>query len=103
MSSPDPHPASGDRPASRGSPAIWHPAREWLEEDEEDDMDYDPETEISEHSEDRPHPDEDHFIDEDDEDGFYGVQLNYLGIVVPPCSVVLQMLILCRRSTSCRP
>ncbi|GAB1195880.1 hypothetical protein APSETT444_005145 [Aspergillus pseudonomiae] len=78
MSSPDPHPASGDRPASRDSPAIWHPAREWLEEDEEDDMDYEPETEISEHSEDRPHPDEDHFIDEDDEDGFYGVHLNYL-------------------------
>ncbi|BAE63509.1 unnamed protein product [Aspergillus oryzae RIB40] len=76
MSSPDPHTASGDRPPSRNSHAIWHPAREWLEEDEEDDMDDEPETEISEYPEDASHPDEDTF---DDEDGFYGVNLNYLG------------------------
>ena len=86
MSSPDPHTASGDRPPSRSSPAIWHPAREWLEEDEEDAMDDEPETEISEYPEDASHPDEDNF---DDEDGFYGVNLNYLGIVVPPCPVGL--------------
>ncbi|KAB8248400.1 WD40-repeat-containing domain protein [Aspergillus flavus] len=78
MSSPDPHTASGDRPPSRSSPAIWHPAREWLEEDEEDAMDDEPETEISEYPEDASHPDEDNFNDEDDEDGFYGVNLNYL-------------------------
>lgn len=52
-------------------------------------MDDEPETEISEYPEDASHPDEDNFNDEDDEDGFYGVNLNYLGIVVPPCPVGL--------------
>ncbi|THC99268.1 hypothetical protein EYZ11_001267 [Aspergillus tanneri] len=42
-------PTSDDRsqPSSRGdSSAVWHPAREWLEEDEEDE-DFEPESELS--------------------------------------------------------
>jgi WD repeat-containing protein 23 len=86
MSASDSPPASGDRPeesSRRDSPAIWHPAREWLEEDEnEDDMDYEPESETSENTEDRAHL-ENHIPGDDDEEDFFGVHLNYFGIVLP--------------------
>lgn len=62
-------PAAGDnhdrQPASRSdTPTLWHPAREWLEEDEDDDHDVDFEPE-SEFSEDREIDD---LYDEGDED-----------------------------------
>ncbi|KAF9889788.1 hypothetical protein FE257_006878 [Aspergillus nanangensis] len=50
--------ATGDRPPSRGeSPTLWHPAREWLEEDEdENDMDFEPETEFDDDGDDLHFP-----------------------------------------------
>lgn len=51
MSSP---PAPGndrpdqERPSQQNSPILWHPAREWLEEDDEDDADFEPGSEFSE-------------------------------------------------------
>ncbi|KAE8150497.1 WD40-repeat-containing domain protein [Aspergillus avenaceus] len=67
-------PTTGDRPeepSRRDSPAIWHPAREWLEEDEEDDHDIDnwPVSGSSENSDFRPG-------DEFDEFEGYEAQMN---------------------------
>ena len=49
MSSP---PNSGgdrpeERPSQRNSPTLWHPAREWLEEDDEEDVDFEPDSDFS--------------------------------------------------------
>ncbi|KAK1144877.1 hypothetical protein N8T08_004890 [Aspergillus melleus] len=49
MSSP---PNSGgdrpeERPSQRNSPTLWHPAREWLEEDDEEDVNFEPDSDFS--------------------------------------------------------
>lgn len=37
----------GEAPESAGESTVWHPAQEWLEEDDEHDMDYHPAVEES--------------------------------------------------------
>lgn len=66
MSSSGSPPAAGDRPESRSqTPTTWHPAREWLEaDDDENDMDFEPESEFSEDHDALPD-----LYDEDEEDG----------------------------------
>ncbi|GKZ81075.1 hypothetical protein AnigIFM56816_005586 [Aspergillus niger] len=73
MSSPPP-PPSGSPPAQPGSPSrdsgtVWHPAREWLEQDEdEDDMDYEPDEIDSDGREEEEDLDADLYEDEEDLD-----------------------------------
>ena len=66
MSSSGSPPAAGDRPESRSqTPTTWHPAREWLEaDDDENDMDFEPESEFSEDHDALPD-----LYNEDEEDG----------------------------------
>jgi WD repeat-containing protein 23 len=48
---------------------VWHPAREWLEQDEEeDDMDYEPESEVTEDRDEDEYDDEDQNEDEDEDE-----------------------------------
>lgn len=51
----------------RVSGTVWHPAREWLEQDEEeDDMDYEPESEVTEDRDEDGYENEDQNEDEDE-------------------------------------
>lgn len=55
----------------RVSGTVWHPAREWLEQDEEeDDMDYEPESEVTEDRDEDGYENEDQ--NEDEDEGHFG-------------------------------
>lgn len=76
MSSPPPT-AGGDRQGRSpptGSRGTWHPAREWLEEDEtredDEDMDFEPDSDVSDLPDQSAEEDEDEHPEDDDE-GLY--------------------------------